>query len=77
MKIVQEVEERHGMAKFKKGDKVKVRLDTASPYRGRSGTVTENPINDSYGFWYMVKFESAGYSPSYRFIEQDLEAVSN
>ncbi len=64
------------MPKFKIGDKVKVRLDTASPYRGRFGVVTEKPISDSYGFWYMVKFESKGYAPAYRFVEKDLEAVS-
>ena len=49
------------MPKFKKGDKVKVRLDTSSPYRGRTGIVDEAPIEDSYGFWYMVKFESKGF----------------
>jgi hypothetical protein len=64
------------MPKFKKGDRVKVRLDTNSPYRGRSGIVNENPIKDSYGYWYMVKFESKGYTPAYRFVEQDLEAMS-
>jgi hypothetical protein len=64
------------MPKFKKGDKVKVRLDTNSPYRGRMGTVDEEPIKDSFGFWYMVKFESGGFARSHRFTEQDLEAVS-
>jgi hypothetical protein len=65
------------MPKFKKGDKVKVRLDTASPYRGRSGVVNEKPMNDSYGFWYMVKFESNGNTSAYRFVEQDLEEVNS
>jgi hypothetical protein len=65
------------MAKFKKGDNVKIKLDTSSPYRGRKGVISELLIEDSYGFWYMVKFESKGFSPSYRFNEQDLEAVIN
>jgi ribosomal protein L21E len=65
------------MEKFKKGDKVKIRLDTSSPYRGRSGVISENLTSDSYGFWYMVKFESNGYSPSYRFVEQDLAAMNS
>jgi hypothetical protein len=65
------------MPRFKKGDKVKINLDTTSPYRGRSGVVNENPVSDSYGFWYMVKFESKGYNPSYRFVERDLSAVSS
>jgi hypothetical protein len=63
------------MPKFKKGDRVKVRLDNASPYRGRSGVVSEAPLNDSFGFWYMVKFYSAGFARVYRFIETDLEAA--
>ena len=52
------------------------RMDTASPYRGRIGTVDEEPIKDSYGFWYMVKFESKGFTRNYRFLEHDLEAAS-
>jgi hypothetical protein len=63
------------MAKFKKGDKVKIRLDNASPYRGRKGIVNDDASEDSYGFWYMVKFESRGFSPSSRFNEKDLEAT--
>jgi hypothetical protein len=63
------------MPKFKKGDKVKVRLDNSSPYRGRSGSVSEEPRQDSFGFWYVVKFESGGFSRVYRFIESDLEAA--
>lgn len=64
------------MPKFKKGDRVKVRLDTVSPYRGRDGIVDAEPTRDSYGFWYMVRFESKGFSRSYRFVEQDLEALT-
>ena len=64
------------MPKFKKGDKVRVRIDTPSPYRGRIGTVDEEPIKDSYGFWYVVKFESEGFKRNYRFLEHDLEAAS-
>ncbi len=61
------------MPVFKKGDKVKVRFDTASPYRGRAGFVDEEPVQDSYGFSYMVKFESNGFTRVYRFLERDLE----
>ena len=63
------------MPKFNKGDKVRVRLDTTSPYRGRIGTVDEEIVGDSFGYWYMVKFESKGFTRSYRFEEQDLEAI--
>jgi hypothetical protein len=64
------------MPKFKKGDKVKVRLDTASPYRGRIGIIDEELIGDPNKCWYMVKFESKGFIRSYRFVEQDLEGTS-
>jgi hypothetical protein len=65
------------MPKFNKGDKVRIRLDNASPYRGRAGIIDEEIVGDSFGFWYVVKFESKGFIRSYRFNEQDLEAVSN
>lgn len=64
------------MQKFKKGDAVKIRLDTTSPYRGRNGIINENPINDSFGNWYMVKFESNGFKPVQRFVEQDLAEMT-
>jgi hypothetical protein len=64
------------MSKFKQVDKVRVRLDTASPYRGRVGIVGEQPIRDSFGFWYMVKFVSKGFSRNYCFVEQDLELMN-
>ena len=64
------------MPKFKKGDKVKVRVDTTSPYRGRIGIVDREPIKVSTGFSYTVKFESTGFTRSYLFAEHDLEAVN-
>jgi hypothetical protein len=63
------------MSEFEKGDKVRVRLDTASPYRGRIGIV-DKETEDSSGFWYVVKFESKGFSRSYSFGEKDLEKIN-
>jgi hypothetical protein len=63
------------MPKFKKGDKVRVRLDTPSIFRGRIGTIDEEPKQDSFGYWYWVKFESMGFTRAYFFAEQDLESV--
>ena len=60
------------MPNFKTGDKVRVRLDSASPYRGRTGVIDKGPIKDSYGFWYMVKFEWRGLL-AVRFVEQGKE----
>lgn len=65
------------MQKFKKGDAVKIRLDTTSPYRGRQGVINENPVNDSFGIWYMVKFESNGFTPARRFVENDLAEMNS
>jgi hypothetical protein len=65
------------MPKFNKGDKVKVRLDNASPFRGHVGVIDEEVIGDSFGYWYMVKFNSKGFIRSYRFIEDDLELVEH
>ena len=63
------------MPKFEKGGKVRVRLDNASSYRGRIGIIDEGPDGDSFGVWYMVKFESQGSSLKYRFADKDLEAI--
>jgi hypothetical protein len=69
--------EKNRMQKFNKGDAVKIRLDTTSPYRGKNGIINENPTNDSYGFWYMVKFESKGFKRTFRFVDHDLEATNS
>jgi hypothetical protein len=62
------------MPKFKKGDKVIVRKDTASPYRGQTGTVDRDPLDaDSYGFSYLIRFDSKGMKTVHRFNEADLE----
>ena len=64
------------MGKFKKGDKVKVRLDTSSPYRGRTGVVRHEILQDSQGSWYLVEFQATGLRATSRFVERDLEATS-
>jgi len=63
------------MPKFKKGDQVRVRLDTPSIYRGCIGSIKDEPEKDSFGFWYRVKFESIKFTRSYTFAEKDLEPV--
>lgn len=63
------------MPKFKEGDKVKVLLDNSSPYRGQVGTIEEELAGDSFGCWYMVKFDSKGFTRRYRFVERDLELI--
>ena len=71
------------MAKFKKGDRVKVRLSSHSPYRGMIGVVDDEPSKYSSppkrtsGFWYMVRFEWRGLHPAARFTEEELEAVAD
>ena len=69
------------MAKFSKGDKVRVRSSSHSPYKGVIGVVDDKPSNyaspskRSSGLWYMVRFEFRGLRPAARFMEEDLEAV--
>jgi hypothetical protein len=64
------------MRKFKVGDRVKVRLDSSSPYRGRTGIIEQHLPEDTRGFWYMVRFESAGLRATSRFPERELEVVT-
>lgn len=70
------------MPKFNKGDRVRVRSSSHSPYRGQIGVVDENPSSysessgSSSGFWYMVRFEYKGLHPSVRFMEEELEATT-
>lgn len=69
------------MPEFNKGDRVRVRLASHSPYRGQIGVVDDNPLSysppstRSSGFWYMVRFEWKGLRPAARFMEEDLEVV--
>ena len=65
---------RNRMPKFKKGDKVRIRVDTSSPFRGRIGIVDNGPNDNESAtvVGYMVKFESTCL-----FDEQVLEAISD
>jgi hypothetical protein len=69
--------------KFNKGDRVRVRLTSHSPYRGQIGVVDDNPSSYSHpstsssDFWYTVRFEYKGLRPAVRFMEEELEAVTD
>lgn len=62
--------------KFKVGDRVKVRLDIPSVFRGRTGTIQQLLSEDTRGFWYTVRFESSGLRSSIRLSERALELVA-
>ncbi len=62
--------------KFKKGSKVRVSFNSTSPYRDHTGVVDEEPLKDTFRFWYMVKFESKGLATVSRFAEDELKEVS-
>ena len=64
---------RRKVPKFEKGNKVKVSLSSASPYRDRSGVIDKEPVKDAFRFWYMVRFESKGLPEVSRFAEEELE----
>lgn len=65
------------MFKFKEGDKVRIRINTASPFRGRVGIIVKEPIEALNMVGYMVKFESGGKTSSCLFDEQVLEAAGD
>lgn len=63
------------MPKFKKGDKVKIRFDSTSPYWGKAGVIDREPVKESVGFSYMVKLDIDGFPVVSRCMEQELEPV--
>ena len=71
------------MPRFNKGDRVRVSLASHSPYRGQTGMVDDSPSSYSHpstgsnSFWYMVRFDYKGLHPAARFVEDDLEAVTD
>lgn len=71
------------MPKFNKGDRVRVRLSSHSPYRGQIGVVDDNPSTfsrsstSSSDLWYLVRFDYKGLHPAVRLTEEDLEEVSD
>jgi curved DNA-binding protein CbpA len=65
------------VSKFKKGSKVEISVNSPSQYRGYSGVVDKDPVNDAFRFWYMVRIESNGLATVRRFAEEELERSSD
>jgi curved DNA-binding protein CbpA len=63
--------------KFKKDSKIKISINSPSQYRGQTGVVDKEPVNDTFRFWYIVKIESNGLTTIRRFAEEELEKPSN
>lgn len=61
------------VSKFKKGSRVKISVNSPSPYRGQTGFVDKEPTKDAFRFWYMVRIESKGLATVGRFAEEELE----
>jgi curved DNA-binding protein CbpA len=59
--------------KFKKGSKVKIGANCPSQYGGYTGFVDEEPIKDTFRFWYMVRIECRGFTTVRRFAEEQLD----
>jgi curved DNA-binding protein CbpA len=59
--------------KFATGTKVKIGVNSPSPYRGYSGVVDREPIKDTFRFWYIVRIKSEGFTTVSRFAEEELE----
>jgi transcription antitermination factor NusG len=65
------------MPKFEKGDKVRVRLNSTSPYKGCTGVV-ERVIKEKSGFLYIVQFGRSGdLALTDNFLEEELQTVGN
>ena len=62
-------------SRFKTGDKVKVNINSNTPYRDHTGVVDKEPYKDSFRFWYMVRFDTKGSSTISRFAEEELSEV--
>jgi len=61
--------------RFAKGCKVKISLNSPSPYRGCTGVVDKEPVADAFRFWYVVKITSSGLATVRRFAEEELEEM--
>ncbi len=59
-------------SKFKTGNKVIINSHSPSPYRGRTGVIDTEPVKDTFRYWYMVRFDSKGFSTVNRFAEEEL-----
>jgi DnaJ-class molecular chaperone len=59
-------------SKFQQGSGVKVNSNSTSPYRDRTGVIDKEPVKDAFRFWYMVKFESKGFTTVVRLPEEEL-----
>jgi len=59
--------------KFKKGGKVKIGVNCPSQYGGHIGFVDEEPVKDTFRFWYMVRIKSKAFTTVRRFAEEQLE----
>jgi len=70
-------DEEVAVRKFKVNDRVRVHSDSPSPYRGSAGVVQQELPEDSHGFWYAVRFEFRDLRTTVRFLEQDLDLVSD
>lgn len=64
------------MAKYKKGDRVRISPDANSQFRGRTGIVETEPSEYAHTFGYLVKVESQGFAPTCQVLENEIEAAS-
>ena len=64
------------MAKYKKGDRVRISSGANSQFRGRTGVIEREPNDYANTSGYIVKIESQGFSPTCQVLEKDLEAIS-
>ncbi len=63
--------------KFKKGDRVRINHNSASPYRGCSGVV-ERVVEEKSGLLYIVQFGKSGdLTRTDNFLEDNLQTIGS
>ena len=61
-------------SKFNSGDKVRI-ISSSSPCYDHIGVIDKPPFNDTFRFWYVVKFESKGLTMVSQFAEEELGII--
>ena len=60
--------------KFYSGDKVRI-ISSSSPYNDHVGAIDKPPFNDTFRFWYIVKFDARGLTAVIQFAEEELSII--
>jgi DnaJ-class molecular chaperone len=60
--------------KFNSSEKVRI-ISPSSPYHDHVGVIDKPPFNNTFRFWYIVKFDSSGLTAVSQFAEEELSII--